>query len=126
MYGDGTARRDFTYVDDVVDGIVRAIERPGGFRIYNLGTHHTVTLRDLIALIERAVGRRAVISREPDQPGDVPVTHADVSLAGRELGYAPRTSLEVGLAKFVEWFRASRDAPAGEDLDHDAVPRNPT
>jgi UDP-glucuronate 4-epimerase len=116
MYGDGTARRDFTYVDDVVDGIVRAIDRPGGFRIYNLGTHDTVALRDLIGLIERAVGRPAVISREPDQPGDVPLTHADVSLAGRDLGYAPRTRVEAGLAKFVAWFRASRDtaAPDGE------------
>jgi UDP-glucuronate 4-epimerase len=109
MYGDGTARRDFTYVDDVVEGIVRAIERPGGFRIYNLGTHETITLRDLIALIERAVGKPAVISRQPDQPGDVPVTHADVTLAGRDLGYAPSTDLAAGVAKFVEWFRASRD-----------------
>jgi UDP-glucuronate 4-epimerase len=115
MFGDGTARRDFTYVDDVVDGVVRAIDRPGGFRIYNLGTHDTVALRDLISLIERTVGRPAVISRQPDQPGDVPITYADVSLAGRDLGYAPRTVLAEGLAKFVDWFRASRgDAPEGE------------
>jgi len=116
MYGDGTARRDFTYIDDIVDGIVRAIERPGGFRIYNLGTHDTVMLRDLIALLERAVGKPAVISRQPDQPGDVPVTHADVTLAGRDLGYAPSTDLAAGVAKFVEWFRASRDsiAPGGD------------
>src|SRR6516162_3672691 len=114
MYGDGTARRDFTYIDDIVDGIVRAIERPGGFRIYNLGTHDTVALRDLITLIERAVGRQAVISRQPDQPGDVPLTYADVSLAGRELGYAPRTRVEAGLAKFVEWFRASREGTASD------------
>ncbi|HXX40086.1 MAG TPA: NAD-dependent epimerase/dehydratase family protein [bacterium] len=108
VYGDGTARRDFTYVDDVVDGVLRAIERPQGFEIYNLGTHDTVMLRDLVAVIERALGKTATILRQPDQPGDVPVTYADVTRAGRDLGYAPSTRIDAGVKKFVEWFRATR------------------
>jgi UDP-glucuronate 4-epimerase len=115
VFGDGSARRDFTYIDDVVDGVVRTIERPQGFKIYNLGTHDTVTLRDLIAVIERALGKTAVISRQPDQPGDVPVTYADVTQAGRDLGYAPSTRIEAGVAKFVEWFRASHAAIRSHD-----------
>ncbi|HYM71127.1 MAG TPA: NAD-dependent epimerase/dehydratase family protein [bacterium] len=115
VYGDGTARRDFTYVDDVVDGVVRAIERPQGFKIYNLGTHDTIMLRDLVAVIERALGKTAAISRQPDQPGDVPITYADVSEAGRDLGYAPSTRIEAGVARFVEWFRTSRAVVASPD-----------
>jgi UDP-glucuronate 4-epimerase len=110
VYGDGTARRDFTYVDDVVDGVVRAIERPRDFQIYNLGTHETVALHDLVAAIERAVGKRAAIAQQPDQPGDVPVTYADITRAARDLGYAPSTRLGEGIANFVDWFRRTRPA----------------
>ncbi len=110
VYGDGTTRRDYTYIDDVVDGVVRAIERPGGYRVYNLGTHETVALRDLIGIIERALGKAAVIAREPDQTGDVPVTHASTERAAQDLGYAPHVRIEEGVQRFVEWFRASRVA----------------
>ncbi len=110
VYGDGTARRDFTYIDDVVDGVVRAIERPRGFQIYNLGTHETVALQDLVAAIERAVGKKAAIARQPVQPGDVPVTYADITRAARDLGYAPSTRIDEGIPKFVDWFRRTRAA----------------
>jgi UDP-glucuronate 4-epimerase len=106
VYGDGRARRDFTYVDDIIDGIVRTIERPGGFRVFNLGTERTVTLGDLIEVIERAMGRAATTAPHPAQAGDVPVTHASVERAARELGYAPRTPLEAGIARYVAWYRA--------------------
>jgi UDP-glucuronate 4-epimerase len=108
IYGDGTARRDFTYVDDVVDGLVRAISRPQGFRIYNLGTHETIMLRNLVEIIERAMNKTATVDRRPVQPGDVVVTHADITRASEELGYHPATKIEDGVRRFVEWFRASR------------------
>ncbi len=106
VHGDGTARRDYTYVDDVVDGILRAIERPGGFRVYNLGTEETVSLRDLIAALEQALGKPAALSPCPDQPGDVPVTRASIDRARRDLGYAPRVTLPEGLRRYVVWLRA--------------------
>ena len=84
------------------------MERPRGFEIYNLGTHDTVMLRDLVAVIERATGKTAAVSRLPDQPGDVPVTYADVTRAARDLGYAPSTRVDDGVRKFVEWYRATR------------------
>lgn len=108
VYGDGTSRRDYTYVDDVIDGIVRAIERPDGYQVYNLGNSETVALRDLIAIIERALGKTAVASTEPPQPGDVPITHASIERAGRHLGYRPQIKIEEGVRRFVEWFRAQR------------------
>lgn len=108
MYGDGGARRDFTYVDDIIDGIVRAVERPAGFRVYNLGTERTVNVSELLGIIERALGVAAVIVRQPVQPGDVPLTHASIARAARELGYSPRTSLEEGVARYVAWRRARR------------------
>jgi UDP-glucuronate 4-epimerase len=110
MYGDGGTRRDYTYVDDIIDGVAAAIERPAGYRVYNLGTEETVTLRDLIATIERTVGRRAVLAQHPDQPGDVPLTHASVARAAQELGYAPRVAIEDGVREYVAWLR--RAAPA--------------
>jgi UDP-glucuronate 4-epimerase len=109
VYGDGTARRDYTYVDDVIDGVVRAIERPGGFEIYNLGTEETISLQSLIATLEASIGKQAVLSRHPDQPGDVPVTRASIARAARDLGYAPRTALDDGIRRYVAWL-GERDA----------------
>jgi UDP-glucuronate 4-epimerase len=110
LFGDGSSRRDYTYVADVVAGTVAAIERvaPGGFEIYNLGGTATISLAELVAVLERAVGKPAIIQRAPDQPGDVPLTFADVSRAARDLGYAPTTGIEDGVRRFVEWFRAGR------------------
>jgi len=78
MFGDGSSRRDYTYISDIVDGVMAALEGDFGFEIFNLGESKTIALRDLIAEIERAVGRKAKIQRLPDQPGDVPITFADV------------------------------------------------
>lgn len=107
VFGDGSMMRDHTYIDDIIAGVRAAMERCAGFHVYNLGESRPVSLADLIAAIEQALGKKAIIERLPVQPGDVDRTYADVSLAVRELGYEPRTELSVGLAKFVEWFRAA-------------------
>jgi len=107
VFGDGSMRRDHTYIDDIVAGVLAAIDRCQGYRIYNLGNSSPVSLADLIAAIERALGRKAVIERLPLQPGDVERTYADVNLARAELGYEPKTDLNTGLQHFVTWFRGS-------------------
>ena len=107
QYGDGTSRRDYTYVDDIVQGIRGAADYSRtDFDIFNIGESETTSLRELIAAIEGAVGRKAVIERQPDQPGDMPATWADISKARLLLGYKPRTKIAEGIPKFVEWFRA--------------------
>ena len=116
VYGDGSAKRDFTFVSDIVDGVVAALDfaARGGYRIFNLGESRTVELRELITLLEAALGKRAVIDRRPDQAGDVPITFADISRARAELGYCPRVPIEEGIRRFVEWFRAERAARSGD------------
>jgi UDP-glucuronate 4-epimerase len=106
FFGDGSTRRDYTYVDDVVDGVLRALDRPRGFRIYNLGESQTIALSELVDLIGEACGRKPILERLPPQPGDVRVTYADVSRAREELGYVPRTPIREGLARFLAWYRA--------------------
>lgn len=105
VFGDGSSRRDYTYIDDIVAGVLGALDRAKGFRIYNLGESRTTTLTGLVEALEKALGKKAVIDRKPDQPGDVPLTCADVSRARAELGYEPSTPLEEGLRRFVEWMR---------------------
>jgi UDP-glucuronate 4-epimerase len=107
MFGDGTTRRDYTFVGDVVDGIVRAIERCRGHHLYNLGNSDPVELRDLIEMIAAALGKSPIIRRLPEQPGDVRQTYADINRAAAELGYAPKTPLSEGLARYVHWYRAA-------------------
>ena len=105
QFGDGTTRRDYTYIDDIIQGVTAAFDYGGSlFDVFNLGESDTIELRELIAAIEEALGRKAEIRRLPEQPGDVPITCADISKARRLLGYQPRTSLRAGLPKFVEWF----------------------
>ena len=109
QFGDGTTRRDYTYIDDIIQGVVAALKYDGAmWDIFNLGENETVQLKDLIEAIEAAVGRKAEINRLPEQPGDVPLTCADISKARRLLGYNPTTNLRDGLPKFVEWFRAQQ------------------
>jgi UDP-glucuronate 4-epimerase len=112
LYGDGSTSRDYTYIDDIVDGVVAAVDELGrgapDYRIYNLGGSRTTTLRELVEMISAALGKRPTIEWRPEQPGDMKRTLADVSLAGRALGYAPRVSLEDGMARFVAWFRAQQ------------------
>lgn len=107
-YGDGSTARDYTYIDDIVAGVVAAVDRTTGlpFRIYNLGNSRTIRLDALIEAIGRAVGRTPIIKALPDQPGDVPRTFADIGRARAELGYDPQTPIELGLEKFAAWLRA--------------------
>ena len=104
IFGDGSTSRDYTYVDDIISGVVGALDLCDRYRIYNLGGSHPVTLTGLIEHIERAVGKKAVIDRQPAQAGDVERTYADVTRARDELGYEPRTPIEQGIRRFVEWY----------------------
>ena len=106
QFGDGTTRRDYTYIDDIIQGVMAALRYDGTpFEIFNLGENETVQLKDLIAEIELVVGKKAKINRLPEQAGDVPLTCADISKAARLLNYRPTTKLGEGLPRFVEWFR---------------------
>jgi UDP-glucuronate 4-epimerase len=105
VYGDGTMMRDFTYIDDIIDGTVAAMQKCSGFNIYNLGESRPISVNDLIIEIEKALGKKAVKEYLPPQPGDVERTYADVTKAVKELGYNPRTKIEDGLAKFVTWLK---------------------
>ena len=105
IYGDGQSQRDYTFVDDVVDGVLRAADRPRGYRIYNLGTTRAVSLLRLIDLISTGLGRSSRIVGLPAQPGDVPLTYADITLARSELGYQPTTRIEDGITTFIAWYR---------------------
>ncbi len=111
FYGDGSTRRDYTYIADIVDGVVRALDRCAGYELYNLGESQTISLAELVAAIELATGRKMLLDRQPMQPGDVLVTYADVSKARQKLGYEPRTALAEGLRRFVAWYRAARGLP---------------
>jgi UDP-glucuronate 4-epimerase len=107
VYGDGTMMRDFTYIDDIIDGVTASIGRCNGFNIYNLGESKPISVNDLITEIENALGKKAVKEYQPPQPGDVEMTYADVSKAVDELGYNPSTDIRTGLEKFVTWLRAN-------------------
>ncbi len=105
VYGDGTMMRDFTYIDDIIDGTVAAMQKCEGFNIYNLGESRPIVVNDLITEIEKALGKKAIKEYLPLQPGDVERTYADVTKAVKELGYNPKTTVQAGLAKFVTWLR---------------------
>jgi UDP-glucuronate 4-epimerase len=106
FYGDGSTRRDYTYVDDIVAGIRAAIDYDAtAYEVINLGNHRTVSLLEMVDAIERAVGKPAVLDRQPDQPGDVPQTFADIRKASALLGYEPRTDFETGLRHFAAWLQ---------------------
>jgi len=104
-FGDGNSRRDYTFIDDIVTGTVAAIENvaPGQYEIFNLGGTHTISLRELVETIERVIGKKADIDWQPEQPGDVPITYANVDRARAALGYEPTTRPDVGIARYVEW-----------------------
>jgi UDP-glucuronate 4-epimerase len=114
LFNAGQMRRDFTYIDDIVQGVVAALDRPPAddgpdqppHRVYNLGNHRAEELRDFIAAIERATNAKAQIIEEPMQPGDVRETLADISASERDLGFHPRTSIDVGIPRFVAWYRS--------------------
>jgi len=103
-FGDGSTRRDYTYVSDIIDGLLRAIERVQGYEIINLGGSQTTRLSELIRLLEKHLGQEAIVDEVPGQPGDVLATYADVDKARRLLGYEPKVSVQEGIARFVEWY----------------------
>lgn len=108
VFGDGTTRRDYTYIDDIVAGVIAAIDYDqSNYEAINLGESRTVELRELISLLEKELDTHAVIEWQPPQPGDVPQTFADIEKARRLLGYNPQTQIEEGIHRFVKWFRAN-------------------
>ncbi len=110
VFGDGSMRRDFTYIDDIIDGVVAAMHKCSGFEIYNLGESVPIRLDELILHIEKALGKKAIINRLPMQPGDVNTTYADISKSRQKLNYNPDTDMDKGLESFVKWLNSS---PAG-------------
>src|SRR6266498_2407688 len=108
FYGDGGSRRDYTYIEDIVDGVEAALSAPLSFEFINLGGAHPVTLADLMRALESATGKTAILDRQPDQPGDVPATYAAVEKAQRLLGFRARVPLEEGLRRSVEWYRSQK------------------
>lgn len=105
MYGDGSSQRDYTYIDDIIDGVVASMDLAPPFEIINLGGSDTTALRDLVRWIADELAVEARIEYLPDQPGDVPITYADVSKASRLLGYSPKVPIREGLRRFVAWYR---------------------
>ena len=105
VFGDGTTRRDYTYIDDIIAGVRAAIDYTASdYETVNLGESRTVELRELIELLEKELGKRAIVDRQPAQPGDVPQTFADITKARKILGYNPQTQIEDGIRRFVQWF----------------------
>lgn len=108
IFGDGTTRRDYTYIDDIISGVIAAIDYDGSkYEIFNLGESETTELSGLVELLEQSLDMKAEVDRQPPQPGDVPITYADISKAKRLLNYNPQTKIEDGIPKFVEWFRTT-------------------
>jgi UDP-glucuronate 4-epimerase len=105
IYGDGSARRDFTYIDDILQGVRAAMDRCEGCDVYNLGESATTSVTDLVEMIAAALGKAAAVEMRPPEPGDVPLTCADIARARERLGYRPTTPLEQGVRRYVEWFR---------------------
>lgn len=120
QFGDGSSSRDYTYIDDIVDGVVRSLDTPLGYQIYNLGNGNPVGLRDFIEIVEKATGKEAQITILPDQPGDVPRTAADISKARRLLGYEPKVAFAEGIRRLAAWYRESY-----ETLDAAQTPAAP-
>ena len=106
VYNHGDMQRDFTYIDDIVEGTLRVLDKPASYAIYNIGNHTPVGLLDYIAALERALGAKARLEMRPMQPGDVKATYADTRALAKAVGFAPATPLESGLARFAEWFRS--------------------
>jgi len=105
MFGDGSTRRDYTYIDDILDGVVKAIDKPFCYEIFNLGEHHTTSLRELIDLIAKHVGKPPRVEQQALQDGDVLITYADIEKARSLLGYAPKIVMDEGIRRAVEWYR---------------------
>ncbi|KAF0247847.1 MAG: NAD-dependent epimerase/dehydratase [bacterium] len=105
VYGDGASMRDYTYIDDIIEGIIAALDQPKPFAIYNLGDSSPVLLSELLDVIEQSIGKKAIRKYLPEQPGDVPATFADIRLAKSELGFEPKVPLKTGVKQFVDWYK---------------------
>jgi UDP-glucuronate 4-epimerase len=105
VFNHGDMQRDFTYIDDIVEGTLRVLDRPAPYAIFNIGNHQPVALLDYIAAMERAFGKEARLEMKPMQPGDVKSTYADTSALRTAVGFAPSTPLDTGLARFAAWFK---------------------
>jgi UDP-glucuronate 4-epimerase len=108
VFNHGDMQRDFTYIDDIVEGTIRVLDKPAPYAVYNIGNHQPVALLDYIAALERALGKEAKLDMQPMQPGDVKATYADTSALQKAVGFAPSTPLATGLARFAEWFKSYR------------------
>ena len=108
FFGDGETARDYTYIDDIIQGVLAAIDRPMNFEVFNLGESFCVKLSELVRLIEEASGRKAEVQQMDRQPGDVEITYADIAKARKLLGYSPQTPIQKGLEHFLEWFESTR------------------
>lgn len=104
MFGDGSSQRDYTFVSDIVHGIIQSMDRCSGYNIYNLGESNTISLKELIGLIEDSIDVKAIIEPKPFQPGDVQITYADVTKARKELDYNPQVNVEEGIKRFAVWY----------------------
>jgi UDP-glucuronate 4-epimerase len=105
IYGDGSTARDYTYIDDIIDGVACALEKLEGYHIYNLGESNVIKLIELIQIIEKTLGKKAIVDHHPLQPGDVTITYADITKAKKDLGYKPKNDLKVGIEEFVKWYK---------------------
>jgi UDP-glucuronate 4-epimerase len=106
VFNKGDMKRDFSYVDDIVEGTVRVLDKPAPYAIYNIGNHEPVALLDYVAALERVLGKKAQLDLQPMQPGDVKATYADTAALRRAVGFTPSTPLETGLARFAEWYKS--------------------
>lgn len=107
-FGDGNTQRDYTYIEDIVDGVLKSIDKPLGYEIINLGNSNAVSLNGFIKIIEEKTGKKAIIENYPMQPGDVPITFADVNKAKKLLGWEPKTHISTGMNKFIAWYKKNR------------------
>jgi UDP-glucuronate 4-epimerase len=108
VFGDGSSRRDYTYIDDIVQGVLAALRMETSYDVFNLGNSDPITLTELIGTIEECLGKRAELLRLPAQQGDVPVTYADISRAEKTLGYRPLTAISRGLQQFITWYQGQK------------------
>jgi UDP-glucuronate 4-epimerase len=113
VYGDGTSRRDYTYIEDIVEGVIAAVDRRFSYEVVNLGESRTIGLLELISVIEENLGKKAVLEWHSKQAGDVPITYAGVEKAKRLLGYNPKTHVQDGIREFVKWYRENQAVMEG-------------
>jgi UDP-glucuronate 4-epimerase len=124
QFGDGSSSRDYTYISDIVDGVVRAIDRPYPYQIFNLGKGDGTSLKEFIGLVEKYTGRKAVKKILPDQPGDVPYTCADVSKAEHLLGYKSKIPFEEGIRRTAQWYKAAYEGVSGVEEEEEELSRH--